>query len=86
MDFSEKLAALCAIELAHARRDPDRMGAMIERLCASLGLTISVAGNGTAQGIDGFMSGVEGYVHAEAVAQSKLAAFLAECRDAQGGR
>lgn len=34
--FAEALSALCANELVVARRDPDCMGVMIERLINSL--------------------------------------------------
>lgn len=71
--FADKLAALCAGELAHAKRDPERMGAMLETMARSLGFTIAVAAHGDPHGIDELCAGAEGYVHSEAVQKAPFA-------------
>jgi hypothetical protein len=76
-NFSEKLAALCSAELVKARREPDRAGAMIERLCGSLGLTLAVTTGGDAAKIDKLIQGCEGQIHAAAVQHGEFARFIA---------
>lgn len=75
-DFSEKLAMLCAGEMALARRDPDRISNMIERLAAALGMTVAVATKGDPKGIDTLLTGAEAYAHAEAVKKAKIVRMM----------
>lgn len=76
MNFSDELATLVAREMADAKGDADRMGTAIERLSASLGLTIALACRGDAAAIDQMIAGAEGYIHAEAVEKAKFARFM----------
>lgn len=62
VDFADKLSAVCSGELALAKRDPERMGAMIERLCNSLALTIAVACNGDHKGMDNMLEGANSHM------------------------
>lgn len=74
--FSDKLANLLAVELPLARRDPERISEMIERIASGLGLTIAVAAGGDPQRIDTMIEGATAYAHSEAVDRSKLARVL----------
>lgn len=76
-DFSNKLASLLAAELPIARRNPDRMGEMIERIAAGLGLTIAMACGGDPQRVDTLLEGATAYAHREAVERSPIARVLA---------
>lgn len=79
-EFQHKLSALVSKELCG---DADAIGAMIERLTDALGLTIAVACRGNIAQADEMLTGVDGYL-AEAVANhAKLAAFMAEARNAR---
>lgn len=84
-DFSDKLAALCAAEMAAASKDADRMGVMIERLAASLGFTVCVAARGRPEGIDDLLTGAEGYAHAEAVDKAPMVRFMNDPANAVRG-
>ncbi len=76
-DFADKLANLLSLELPLARRDPDRMGEMIERLAAGIGFTIAIATGGDPQRTDTMIEGAMAYAHSEAVDRAKIARFLA---------
>lgn len=82
-DACEMIGHVVTAELPHARRDPERMSALIEQLARSLGLAIAVGTNGDAAGIDKLMAGAEAHAHAEAVASAPLARLIAS---ANGGR
>lgn len=78
-DFQLKLSALVSKELCG---DADTIGTLIERLTDSLGLAIAVACRGNITQADEMLTGVDGYL-AEAVANhAKLAAFMADMRNA----
>lgn len=78
--FADKLASLTASEAAKAKGDPERMGAMVERLSAALGFTIAIAANGDGPTIDEMMSGAEAYAHQEAVDKAPLIRLMSEFR------
>ena len=79
-EFQHKLSALVSKELCG---NADAKGALIERLTDALGLAIAVACNGNVSQADEMLAGAEGYL-AECIAQhAKLAAFMADCRNAQ---
>lgn len=71
-DFNNTFTALIAKEAAASRSDPERMGSMIERLSASLGMTIALATNGDPAGIDTMVTGCEAHIHAEAVDRARV--------------
>lgn len=75
-NFGDRLAALCAQEMAAARGDRERAGAMIERLAASLGFSIAMAAGGEPGAIDELLAGAEGYAHAEAVDKAAFARMM----------
>ncbi len=60
--FEESLVKLCAVEIPHARRDPERLAAMIERLADSLALTLAIAGGGDMERTNRLYSGAESYM------------------------
>lgn len=72
-DFADKLAVLCALEMSYARRDNERMGVMIERLCNSLGMTLAVACAASGKPVDDLIMGCEGYIHTSAVSYGPIA-------------
>lgn len=79
-DFQMKLSALVSHQLCG---DADAIGLAIERLTDALGLAIAVSCRGNISQADDMMTGVDGYL-AECVANhAKLAAFMAQCRDAR---
>lgn len=75
--FADLLSALCAIELAAAKGNPERVGEMIERLANSLAFTIAIATNGDPKGMDDMLKGIEGYLYEAATSHQKVAAALA---------
>lgn len=78
-EFQHKLSALVSKELCG---DADAKGTVIERLTDALGLAIAVCCRGNIAQADEMLTGVDGYL-AEAVARhAKLAAFMADCRNA----
>jgi hypothetical protein len=78
-EFQHKLSALVSKQLCG---DADAVGTAIERLTDSLGLAIAVSCRGNIAQADDMLTGVDGYL-AEAVAShAKLAAFMADCRNA----
>lgn len=85
MGFDSKFGILFSAELAACHKNPDRMGALIESLSRALGFTIAMATGGKPEGIDLFMAGVEGYIHEEAVAKSRMAQFLNGGANANAG-
>ena len=83
--FDDKLTSLTASEAAKAKGDPERMGAMVERLSAALGFTIAIAANGDGPTIDKMMSGAEAYAHQEAVDKAPLIRLMFEFRRLKPG-
>lgn len=75
--FGDKLAGLCAMELAAAHSDPERIGAMIERLINSLAFTIAISVQGDAKAMDTALSGVESHLYEAASTHAKVAQFMA---------
>lgn len=71
-EFDQSFTALVAKEAAASRGDPERLGSMIERLSASLGMTIALATNGDPAGIDTMVTGCEAHIHAEAVDKARV--------------
>lgn len=61
-EFEDTLVKLCAGEIPHARRDPERLAAMIERLADSLALTLAISGGGNMERTNRLYSGVENYM------------------------
>lgn len=78
-EFQHKLSALVSKELCG---DADAIGAMIERLTDALGLTIAVACRGDIAQADEMLGGVDGYLIECVANHAKLAAFMADCRNA----
>ncbi len=70
--FADELSRLAAKEAAAAKSDPERLGDMIERLSASLGMTIALAAKGDAKTIDTLITGCEAHIHAEAVDKARV--------------
>lgn len=80
-EFQHKLSALVSKQLCG---DADAMGELIERLTDALGVAVAVSCRGNIAQADEMLTGVDGYL-AECVAKhAKLAAFMAECRNAAG--
>ena len=78
-EFQHKLSALVSKQLCG---DADAIGTAIERLTDALGLAIAVACRGEVSHADELLTGAEGYL-AECVANhARLAAFMADCRNA----
>lgn len=75
-DFSDKLAALTSAEAVACPGNPERFGAMIERLCAATGFTIAMASGGDAKTISNMVHGAEGYIMEEVVQKSRVAQFM----------
>lgn len=71
-DFEQAFSALIAKEAAASRGNPERLGSMIERLSASLGMTIALATNGDPAGIDMMVTGCEAHIHVEAVDKARV--------------
>ena len=74
--FADKLSALCASELIAARKDPERAGAMIERLTHSLGFTIAIIGAGNSEAMSTLLQGAESYLTEAAAENVKVAKLL----------
>ena len=85
MDFSDKLAALCAKEVTEARGDADRMSEMLERLSRVLGVTIAEVAHGNPRGVDSLMPAVEAYIHEGAVDHAPRARLMARVRNGARG-
>lgn len=75
--FADKLSAVCSAELALAKKDPERMGAMIERLCNSLALTIAVACNGNHVGMDNMLEGANSHMAVMSADHARVVRALA---------
>lgn len=74
--FSDRLSGLCAIELALAKGDPERIGEMLERLTNSLAFTIAIASQGDPKHMDEMLKGVESYLYEAATGHQKIGSFL----------
>ncbi len=74
--FSDKLSALCAAELCVARQDPERAGAMIERLTHSLAFSIAIIGAGNPDAMSKLLQGAEAYLTEAAANHVKVGRFL----------
>lgn len=75
-DFGEKLSALCARELPHARRDPDRIAAMVEALIGSLALAIAVATKGDAKAANTMLEGSQSYLYDRVAGHADIGKFM----------
>jgi hypothetical protein len=75
-DFSDRLGVVCSAEMPLARRDAERMGAMIERLTDALALTIAVAARGNHDGMETFIQGIEAHLSVRALDHAKLVRFM----------
>ena len=71
--FADKLVALCSFELSQAHNDHDRVAMMIERLAASLALTIAVGTHGDPNIMSDMLEGVTQHLFAEATAKARFA-------------
>lgn len=78
-DFQSKLSAIVAKELSG---DADAIGTTIERLTDSLGLAIAVSCRGNIALADDMLTGVDGYLVECVARHAKLAAFMADSRNA----
>lgn len=74
--FREKLAALCAGEMVHARRDSNRAAEMIEGLGSSIGLTIAVISRGDGKAVDALSAGIDWYIQEEVSRQAGVSRLL----------
>lgn len=61
-EFEQSLVKLCALEIPLARRDPERLAGMIERLADSLALTIAMAGGGDLERTNNLYAGTEQFM------------------------
>lgn len=75
--FGDRLSGLCAMELAAAHGDAERIGEMIERLTNSLSFTIAIAARGNPKGMDEMLKGVESYLYESATSHQKIGGFMA---------
>ena len=74
--FADRLSALVSGEMVAAKRDPDRMAEVVERLSAALGFSVALMARGDAKAIDELMTGAEAYAHSEAVEKAPLATLF----------
>lgn len=74
--FGDRLSALCAAEAVLARRDPDRMAAMIERLTNSLAFTIAINAGGNSEAASQLVEGVIAHLFERATAHERIAGIL----------
>lgn len=70
--FSDRLATVISSQAARARRDPALYAEIIERLSASLGLTIAMAARGDGAKIDTLIEGATAHAHEEAVSWARI--------------
>lgn len=80
LNFGDRLSAICAFELSDAHGDPDRIGAMIERLINSLSFTVAIAGGGDPERVGELLEGARSYLDNAAADHLKAAVFLREGR------
>lgn len=74
--FQDRLSGLCAIELAGAHGDADRIGEMIERLTNSLAFTVAIATGGDPKAMDEMLKGIESYLYESATSHQKIGGFM----------
>ena len=82
-EFPDQLAEMLSREAVAASRAPDRaerLGDMIEALARGLGVTVAIATNGNAEGIETMIAGAERYALEEAASQAPFAMFIAAAR------
>jgi hypothetical protein len=77
IEFGDKLSALCAMELADAHGDADRIGAMIERLTNAVAFTVAIAARGDPKGMETMLQGAESYLYEAASGHGKMGKFMA---------
>ncbi len=75
--FGDKLSALCAMELATANGNADRIGGMIERLLNSLSFTIAIAAKGNPELMQEMLTGADGYLYEAAATHRTMGEFMA---------
>lgn len=78
--FTGELASLVGRHAQAARHDPEALGNMIERLSASLGMTIALAAQGDPALIDKLITGCEAHIHAEAVDKARVIRAMNQMR------
>lgn len=83
--FGDRLSGLCAMELAAAHGDPERVGAMIERLTNSLAFTISMAARGNPEASEEMLTGAISYLYEAATSHQKVAQLLGNSPSNNGG-
>lgn len=76
VSFGDRLSGLCAMELAAAHGDPERIGEIIERLASSLAFTIAIAAHGDPDAMSEMLQGAESYLYEAASSHQKAGAFL----------
>lgn len=79
--FGDKLSALCAVQLTVARKDPEAMGEMIERLINSLAFTIAIACKGDPKGMGDMIAGAEAHLNEQAASHARAARILEDARN-----
>ncbi len=80
-EFQNKLSALVSKELCG---DAEAIAEVIERLTDALGLAVAVSCRGDIAKADELLTGVDGYLAESVAHHAKLAAFMADCRNAVG--
>lgn len=80
LKFADGLSALCAMELAAAHGDEDRIGEMIERLINSVSFTIAVASRGDMKAMDTMIAGAESYLATAVTGHQKFGAFIEQAK------
>ena len=76
--FDADLARLCGQELRAARFDPERAGAMLQTLVASLALTIAVISKGDSGVMNKMLEGTSSYLFDEATQKAKIGKLLGD--------
>ena len=76
-DFHERLASMCAKEMATARKagDAERMAEVVSSLTSTLGKTIAMAASGDPRGIETLLTGCEHQMASEAADFAPLIAL-----------
>lgn len=77
-DFAERLGKLVSRELPQARKDPERLAIMVEKLIAGAGLAIAVGCNGDPKSIEAMLQGVEAYLYESAAQYAGVGTLTAE--------
>lgn len=74
--FETNLSRLCSAELAEARKDAQRGGAMVQEIVASLALTIAVVSKGDRDAMNTLLEGAAQYLFEETAARAAVGKLL----------